>query len=242
MHQNAMFLGPRLSISEFKRRQACNPTQPIFAALKVKIISKRIFQLEDTLRKHTSTMIRISKYRKYNKYNGAMIRGASTGDLHNAGHRCTSDYLVLDPWWAGVCPDKTISMHLVPDRSCESYQYNPHNIHQSIPTPQRLSFRVTISKCNHSQPLKRPPSSMFLPATPSLLIVEDTLSRIECHIQTAQGIRDKQRRQIRTPTGHQYFQYLAYLYPLHWYNITIQLHSTWRNWLSTQYVGHTAGR
>lgn len=125
MHQNAMFLGPRLSISEFKRRQACNPTQPIFAALKVKIISKRIFQLGDTLRKHTSTMIRISKYRKYNKYNGVMIRGASTGDLHNAGHRCTSDYLVLDPWWAGVCPDKTISMHLVPDRSCESYQYNP---------------------------------------------------------------------------------------------------------------------
>lgn len=44
----------------------------------------------------------------------------------------------------------------------------------------------------------------------------------ECHIQTAQGIWDKQRRQIRTPTGHQYFQYLAYLYPLHWYNMTLR--------------------
>ena len=31
---NAMFLGLRLPISEFKRKQACNSAQPIFATLK----------------------------------------------------------------------------------------------------------------------------------------------------------------------------------------------------------------
>ena len=73
---NAMFLGLRLPISEFKRRQTCNSTQPIFATLKSFGNAFSSWETPCANAQVISTMIRISKYRKYNKYNGVMDQGS----------------------------------------------------------------------------------------------------------------------------------------------------------------------